>query len=167
MTQLPFPSTIEAQPRNVTFLTTKTMVRKIQKNDGQTGSCAWTTQCLDKGGGGHACTGSADAHAVAHRCPLSANQDCSIQSAAQRAPHIWTRRSWACGDCFPSLVSACPRRRAEQRLIGGLQVVMVLVISGSLRSPTMSSQERRVAQMWCDSWRLSYGSWRSTDCGRR
>ena len=52
MTQLPFPSTIEAQPRNITFLTIKTMVRKIQKNDGQTGSCAWTRQCLDKGRGG-------------------------------------------------------------------------------------------------------------------
>ena len=53
MIQLPFPSTIEAQPRNVTFLTIKTVVRKIQKNDGQTGSCVWTRQCLDKGGGGH------------------------------------------------------------------------------------------------------------------
>ena len=51
MIQLPFPSTIEAQPRNVTFLTIKTVVRKIQKNDGQVGSCAWTRQCLDKGGG--------------------------------------------------------------------------------------------------------------------
>ena len=52
MIQLPFPSTIEAQPRNVTFLTIQTVVRKIQKNDGQTGSCAWTRQCLDRGGGG-------------------------------------------------------------------------------------------------------------------
>ena len=51
MTRLPFPSAIEAQPRNVTFLTMKTVVRKIQKNDGQTCSCAWTRQCLDKGGG--------------------------------------------------------------------------------------------------------------------
>ena len=42
MIQLPFPSTIEAQPRNVTFLTIKTVVRKIQKSDGQMGSCAWT-----------------------------------------------------------------------------------------------------------------------------
>ena len=41
-----FPFTIEAQPRNVTFLTIKTVVRKIPKNDGQTGSCAWTRQCL-------------------------------------------------------------------------------------------------------------------------
>ena len=47
MIQLPFPSAIEAQPCSVTFLTIKTMVRKIQKNDGQTGSCAWT-----RGGGG-------------------------------------------------------------------------------------------------------------------
>ena len=39
-------------PRNVTFLTIKTVVRKIHKNDGQTGSCAWTRQCLDRGGGG-------------------------------------------------------------------------------------------------------------------
>ena len=31
----PFPSTIEAQPRNVTFLTIKTVVKKIQKNDSQ------------------------------------------------------------------------------------------------------------------------------------
>ena len=52
MIQLPFPSTIEAQPCNVTFLTRNTVVRKIQKKDGQTGSCAWTRQCLDKGGGG-------------------------------------------------------------------------------------------------------------------
>ena len=51
MIQLPFPSTIEAQTRNVTFLTIKSVVRKIQKIDGQTGSCAWTRQCLDKGGG--------------------------------------------------------------------------------------------------------------------
>ena len=51
MTQLPVPSTIETQPRNVTFLTKKTVVRKIQKNDGQTDSCAWTRQCLDGGGG--------------------------------------------------------------------------------------------------------------------
>ena len=50
MIQLPFPSTIKAQPRNVTFLTRKAVVRRIQKNDGQTGSCAWTRQCLDKGG---------------------------------------------------------------------------------------------------------------------
>ena len=34
--------TIRAQPRNVTFLTIKTVVRKIQKNDGQIGSCART-----------------------------------------------------------------------------------------------------------------------------
>ena len=51
MIQLPFPSTIEAQPRNVTFLTIKAVVRKIQKNDGQTGSGAWARQCLDKGEG--------------------------------------------------------------------------------------------------------------------
>ena len=37
MNQLPFSSTIEAQPRNVTFLTIKPVVRKIQNNDGQTG----------------------------------------------------------------------------------------------------------------------------------
>ena len=52
MIQLPFPSTTAAQPHNVTFLTKKTVVRKIQKNDGQMGSCAWTRQCLDGGGGG-------------------------------------------------------------------------------------------------------------------
>ena len=54
----PFPSAIESQPRNVTFLTIKTVVRKIQKNNGhgQTGSCAWIRQCLDKGGGGSICT---------------------------------------------------------------------------------------------------------------
>ena len=46
MIQLPFPYTIKAQPRNVTFLTIKTEVRKNQKNDGHTGSCAWTRQCL-------------------------------------------------------------------------------------------------------------------------
>ena len=48
MIQLPFPSTIRAQPRNVTFLTIKTVVPKIQKNG---------LMCLDKavlgqGGGG-------------------------------------------------------------------------------------------------------------------
>ena len=52
MIQLNFPSTIEAQTRTVTFLTIKSVVRKIQKNDDQTGSCAWTRQCLDKGRGG-------------------------------------------------------------------------------------------------------------------
>ena len=52
MIQLPFPSTIEAQPCNIAFLTIKTVLRKIQKNEGQTSSCAWTRQCLDKGGGG-------------------------------------------------------------------------------------------------------------------
>ena len=51
MIQLPFPSIIEAQLRNVTFLTMKTVVRKIQKHNGQTDSCAWTRQCLDKGDG--------------------------------------------------------------------------------------------------------------------
>ena len=46
MIQLPFPSTIEAQTRNVTFLTVKSVGRKIQKNNGKTDSCAWTRQCL-------------------------------------------------------------------------------------------------------------------------
>ena len=49
MIQLTFPSTIEAQTGNVTFLTIKSVVGKIQKNDGQTGSCALTRQCLDRG----------------------------------------------------------------------------------------------------------------------
>ena len=31
MLQLPFPSTIKARPHNVTFLTIKTVVKKIQK----------------------------------------------------------------------------------------------------------------------------------------
>ena len=53
MIQLPFPSTIEVQPRNVAFLTIKTVVRKIHKNDGQTGSCACLdTAVLGQGGGG-------------------------------------------------------------------------------------------------------------------
>ena len=52
MIQLPFPSKLKAQPRNVTFWAIKTMVRKIQKTDGQTGSCAWRSLCLDNGGGG-------------------------------------------------------------------------------------------------------------------
>ena len=53
MIQSPFPSTIAPQPRHIKFLTTKTVVRKNQENDGQTGD--W---CLDKpvlaqvGGGG-------------------------------------------------------------------------------------------------------------------
>ena len=52
MIQLPFPSTNEAQPCNATCLTMQSVVRQIQKNDGQTGSSAWTRQCLDKRGGG-------------------------------------------------------------------------------------------------------------------
>ena len=52
MIQLPCPCTIDAQTRNVTLLTIKSVVRKIQKHDGQMGSCAWTRQCLDKRGGG-------------------------------------------------------------------------------------------------------------------
>ena len=54
MIQLPLPSTPEAQPRNVTFLTMKTVVRKIQKNRRSDG-----LMCLDKavlgqrGGGGY------------------------------------------------------------------------------------------------------------------
>ena len=53
MIQPPFPSTIRAQMCHVTFLTTKTAVRKNQENDGQMRS-----PCLDKpmiaqrGGGG-------------------------------------------------------------------------------------------------------------------
>ena len=50
MIQPPFPSTIGAQPRHVTFLTTKTVVRKNQENDGQTGLRAWTSQCLRNAG---------------------------------------------------------------------------------------------------------------------
>ena len=41
MIQSPVPSTIEAQPHHITFLTTKTAVRKNQENNGQTGSRAW------------------------------------------------------------------------------------------------------------------------------
>ena len=52
MIKPPFPYTSEAQSHNVTFLTTKTMVRKFHQNNGNTGSCAWTRQCLRKGGGG-------------------------------------------------------------------------------------------------------------------
>ena len=40
MMQPPFPSTSEAQLRNVPFLTIKTVVRKLHQNDGNTGSCA-------------------------------------------------------------------------------------------------------------------------------
>ena len=47
-----FPSTSKPQSHNVTFLTIKTVVRKFNQNDGNTGSCAWTKQCLRKGGGG-------------------------------------------------------------------------------------------------------------------
>ena len=43
MTQPLLPSTIETQLRHVTFLTAKTVFRKDQENDGQTGS-----PCLDK-----------------------------------------------------------------------------------------------------------------------
>ena len=41
-----------AQTRHVTFMTTKTVVRKNQENDSQTGSHALTRQCLCRGGGG-------------------------------------------------------------------------------------------------------------------
>ena len=47
MFRVPFPSTIEVQPRNVTFLTIKTIVRKIQKTTVLGQGSAWT-----KGGGG-------------------------------------------------------------------------------------------------------------------
>ena len=51
MTQLPFPSTIEAQPRDITFLTIKTMVSR------KTTVRRARLVCLDKaalgqGGGG-------------------------------------------------------------------------------------------------------------------
>ena len=52
LTQLPFSSTIGAQPRHVTLPDTKTAVREKQENDDQTGSLAWTSQCLRKGVGG-------------------------------------------------------------------------------------------------------------------
>ena len=52
MIQAPFSSAIAAQPRHDTFLTTKAVVRENQENDGQTGSCAWTKQCLRKKGAG-------------------------------------------------------------------------------------------------------------------
>ena len=56
-TSPPFPSTTGAQPRHVAFLTTRTAVRKNQENYGQTGSHAWTNQCLCRGGGGGATAG--------------------------------------------------------------------------------------------------------------
>ena len=43
MTQPLFPSTIGTQSRSAKFLTMKTVVRKNQENDSQTGS-----RCLDK-----------------------------------------------------------------------------------------------------------------------
>ena len=43
-----FPSTSKPQSHNVTFLTIKTVVRKFNHNDGNTGSCA--RKCLRKGG---------------------------------------------------------------------------------------------------------------------
>ena len=52
MMQPTFPSTSEAQSRNVPFLTTKTVGRKFHQNDGHTGSCAYTRHCLRKWGGG-------------------------------------------------------------------------------------------------------------------
>ena len=73
MMQLPFPSTMEAQAHSVTFLTIKTVVRKIQKNNSQTGSCAWTRQCLDKGGGNvlqHCGMGAATAFAPWYGPPI-------------------------------------------------------------------------------------------------
>jgi len=69
MIQLPFPSTIEAQPCSITFLTIKTVVREIQKNDGQMGSCAWTMQCLDKVGRGYAETGAKEAKLITSNRP--------------------------------------------------------------------------------------------------
>ena len=52
MIQPPFPSTIGAQPRPVTFLTTKTAVRKYQERNGQTGSHA-SALAQREGGGKH------------------------------------------------------------------------------------------------------------------
>ena len=49
MIQPPFLSTIAAQPCHVIFLTTKSVVRKNQENNSQTGSRAWTGQSLHKG----------------------------------------------------------------------------------------------------------------------
>ena len=51
MIQPPFPSTIAAQPCHITFLTARAVVRKT-RNDSQTGSRAWTRQCLRRGGWG-------------------------------------------------------------------------------------------------------------------
>ena len=48
MLQLAFPSTIEGQPHNVTFLTIKTVVRKIKKKRRSD-----ELMCLDRGRGGN------------------------------------------------------------------------------------------------------------------
>ena len=48
----PFPSTIGARPRHVTFLTTKTAVRKNQENNGQMGPVLGQGSACAKGGGG-------------------------------------------------------------------------------------------------------------------
>ena len=52
MIQLPFPSTIEAQPRNVTFLTIKTVVRKIQKTTVRRAHVLGQGSACTKGRGG-------------------------------------------------------------------------------------------------------------------
>ena len=52
MTQPVFPSTIGTQSRSAKFLTMKTVVRKAQKNDGQTGSWCLDKAVLAEGGGG-------------------------------------------------------------------------------------------------------------------
>ena len=53
MIQRPFHSTIEAQPRNVTFLTIKTVVKKIPKKKGRSGGLMCLAKAmLGRGGGG-------------------------------------------------------------------------------------------------------------------
>ena len=47
-----FPSTIGTQPRSAKFLTTKSVVRKNQRTDGQTGSRCLDKAMLAQGGGG-------------------------------------------------------------------------------------------------------------------
>ena len=52
MIQLPFPSTIEEQPRNVTFLSIKTVVRKVQKTTVRRAHVLGQSSAWTRGGGG-------------------------------------------------------------------------------------------------------------------
>ena len=93
MIQPPFSSAIAAQPCHVTFLTTKTVVRKNQENLGQMGSRAWTRQCFVQGGYFHwwHFQGLLDAlHAQSGPWAKHPRNVKRPKSAERMAPHLFT-----------------------------------------------------------------------------